>query len=640
MQNIEFQQRLRYRFDNVMARGAVALIGWLGLVTVVLIGAISVIVMLFRLDEENRNFIQIAWGGLMRMLDAGTMGGDTGSWGYLLLMLLNTLGGIFVLSILIGVISSGIEGKLDELRKGRSFVAEGGHTVILGWSSNIFNIVSELVLANANQARSCITILADKDVVEMQDEMASKVGDYGRTHLVFRNGNPTDLTDLAIVNPDSAKSIIVLPPSEGNPDASVIKTLLALLHNPKRQKKDYHIVTYIRDAKNWDVARMVGGEEAEVLLASDLLARITAQTCRQSGLSVAYIELLDYGGDEIYFKSEPMLEGKSFGDALFAYEDSAVMGVHSKRDGVLLNPSMDRVIEEGDEIIVVSADDDTIRLSLKSSLPIDSKVICQKQSAEPLVDSILILGWNEHTLQIVRELDQYVAAGSRVKIVAADGQQLDETIAAHRDEYTNLSVETEEGDITDRTLLNRLTQEGFQHLIVISEPTEEATDAQDIDARTLIALLHLRDIAEKRKNGTESEQSDFGIVSEMLDIRNRELAQIARADDFVVSDRLISLLLAQISENKNLAAVFQDLFDPEGSEIYFKAASNYVQLDKPVSFYTILEAARQRGEVALGYRMQAQAYDAEKAYGVKLNPIKSEMITLGAQDRIIVLAES
>ena len=105
----------------------------------------------------------------------------------------------------------------------------------------------------------------------------------------------------------------------------------------------------------------------------------------------------------------------------------------------------------------------------------------------------------------------------------------------------------------------------------------------------------------------------------MLDIRNRELAHVARADDFVVSDKLLSLLMAQISENKELAAVFQDLFDPEGSELYFKPISDYVELGKAVNFYTVLESARQRGEVAIGYRLH-NGINAEKAYGVKLNP--------------------
>ena len=57
----------------------------------------------------------------------------------------------------------------------------------------------------------------------------------------------------------------------------------------------------------------------------------------------------------------------------------------------------------------------------------------------------------------------------------------------------------------------------------------------------------------------------------MLDHRNRELAEVTQADDFIVSDRLISLMLSQLSENEELNAVFDELFNPEGSEVYLSA---------------------------------------------------------------------
>ena len=58
--------------------------------------------------------------------------------------------------------------------------------------------------------------------------------------------------------------------------------------------------------------------------------------------------------------------------------------------------------------------------------------------------------------------------------------------------------------------------------------------------------------------------SRLSIVSEMMDLRNRALAQIARADDFIVSDKLVSLMMSQLSENKNLDQVFRVLFSSEG----------------------------------------------------------------------------
>jgi hypothetical protein len=99
-------------------------------------------------------------------------------------------------------------------------------------------------------------------------------------------------------------------------------------------------------------------------------------------------------------------------------------------------------------------------------------------------------------------------------------------------------------------------------------------------------------------------------------------------------------MLAQVAENKHLNAVFTDLFDPDGSEIYLKPAGDYIQPGVPVSFYTVIEAARRRGEVAFGYRRKAASGDASQAYGVVVNPDKSEMVSFEAADRIVVLAES
>ena len=125
----------------------------------------------------------------------------------------------------------------------------------------------------------------------------------------------------------------------------------------------------------------------------------------------------------------------------------------------------------------------------------------------------------------------------------------------------------------------------------------------------------------------------------MADVRNRSLAEVTRADDFIVSDRLISLLLTQISENKELNAVFTDLFDSDGTEIYLKPASDYVRPGREVSYATVVESARRYGQVAIGYRIRSEAGDAGRAYGVHVNPRKSVAVTLAEDDKVIVLAQ-
>jgi ion channel POLLUX/CASTOR len=623
--------RLRYRFDLTMAKGAPALIAWLFALSALLVFAFAALVA-FALppgdDGAPVSFVSALWLTLMRALDAGTVAGDTGPRGFLAAMFAVTLGGIFMVSILIGIITSGIEARIEELRKGRSVVCEQDHTVIVGWSPQIFAVLAELAIANESRPRAAIAVLAEKDKVEMEDEIRARVPSLGRTRVVCRTGSPIDPADLAIVSPDAARSIIVLAPEGSSPDSQVIKSILALTNKPGRKDGRYHIVAQIRDRRNLAAARLVARDDAELVPAEDVLSRITVQTCRGEGLSVVYTELLDFGGDEIYMREEPSLAGKTFAEALFAYEACSVIGLRRKGGEVRLNPPMDARIDAGDALILIAEDDSAIGSPSKQPPSVDVAAVREGARAEPKPERTLILGWNHRAPGIITELDSYVARGSVVTVVAGEPEAAAQ-IEAECGGLANLAVELEHGDTTDRRTLDRVATT-CDHIITLS--CSDRLDPQEADARTLITLLHLRDIESRRGES-------FSIVSEMLDVRNRQLAEVTHADDFIVSDKLVSLMLAQISENRDLGAVFADLFDPEGSELYLKPAADYVALAQPVSFSTVIEAARRRGEVAIGYRVMANASDAQASYGVKVNPRKSASVSFARGDKVIVLAE-
>lgn len=630
--NTTWQEKVRYRFDNFMARGTIALIGGLGLLSIVLISLIAAFLAISGVrsagSDTPLNFWEAAWQSLMRTLDAGTMGGDEG-WGFRFIMFFVTLGGVFIISTLIGVLTSGIENKMDELRKGRSRVLETRHTVILGWTSQIFTVLSELIIANQNQKDACIVILGDKDKVEMEDEIRAMIPETGRTRIVCRTGNPIDMNDLRLVSLQTARSVIVLSSPNDDADAQTIKTILAITNNPSRRADSYHIVAEIQDPKNIQVAQMVGKDEVELVLTSGLISRIIAQTCRQSGLSVVYTELLDFGGDEIYFKEDSALVGMSFHEVLSAYRTSTVIGLNRKHTGVQLNPPMHTRIEPGDQVIAISADDDTIVVDLPHESLVQDEAVVSGQAEPQVPERTLILGWNRRVPSIINELDHYVAPGSEI-IVLADDPTGAETISRLCPDLARHRVTYRLADTTDRRVLEAVHPETYDHVIVLSYADSKGT--QEADSCTLITLLHLRDMAERS-------HKDLSIVSEMLDVQNRMLAEVTRADDFIVSKKLISLMMTQVSENKALNAVFTDIFDPEGTEIYLKHASQYVRLDTPVNFYTVIESAARRGEVAIGYRLKSLASDSEKSYGVVLNPVKSDTLSFSKEDRIIVLAD-
>jgi len=631
MQKIGFKQKMRYSFDNTMSKGIAGLIGWLGIITILIVAIAALVMIVLHIlpeGEEEMGFIEGFWRGLMRTLDAGTMGGDAG-WGFRIVMFFVTVGGIMIVSALIGIISNSISDKIEELRKGRSFVIEKNHTLILGWSSKIFTIISELAEANENQKKPRIVILADKDKVEMEDEIRDHVGNLKNTKVICRNGNPNDLTDLHIANPYEAKSIIVLNKDHENADSQVIKTILALTNNPKRPDKKYHIVAELHEARNLEIAKMVGKDELVAILPYDIISRIMVQTSRQAGLSVVYSEIMAFEGDELYFSDEKKLHGKTFAEALVAYDDSSVIGLRKNTGDVLINPPMDTIIVAGDEVIALSEDDDTLIVKGAPTAINEDAITKDEIIIEQKPEASLLLGWNKRAPIIIRELDGYVMPGSQL-LVAGHLFDPTEEIEKLKPQLSNISVSFISKDLSDQTSVRQLEIERFHHIMLLSY--EDIYDIQEADAQTLITLLHLRQIAEEK-------QLENDIVSQMLDTRNRDLAVVTKADDFIVSDKLISLLLSQISENKYLDDVYRDLFRSEGSEIYMKNATSYIKPGVAVDFYTVVEAAKRKNHIAIGYRIEKLKDDPEKGYGITINPDKSAMVTFSNEDKLVVISE-
>ncbi|MBI3135005.1 MAG: potassium transporter TrkA [Bacteroidetes bacterium] len=624
--------RIRYYFENTMSSGPMGVIKWLAIASLFVVVILGIIIAIAGIKgapdaQEDLGFIEGAWQILMSTLDQGAMAGDQG-WEFRAVRFVATLGSLFLLSILIGTISSGIDGKLSELKKGKSKVLESNHTLILGWSEKIFSILTEVIEANSNQKKPSIVILANRDKEEMDDEIRQRITNTKNTKIIVRSGSPLSSASINVVNPNEARSIIVLAGEEENTDTYVIKSVLAITNGKNRRKEPYHIVAELKDPKNMEAAELVGNDETIFVLSSDLISRITAQTCRQSGLSVVYSDLLQFEGDEIYFSDEPNLVGKTYKESIMMYETSSVLGVFTKEASVLINPPMDYKLQKGDQVIAISEDDDTVVLSNKTDYKITADAFHRDTEKEPVIERTLILGWNEKGKRIIEELDNYVAKGSEV-LIMAEGIDIQDDLDDLKASLKRQSLTYKEGDINDRRTLVNLKTEIYDHIILLSYTH---IDVQESDAKTLICLLHLR-------NFSEQHNKDYAIVSEMLDIQNRELGVVAKADDFIVSDNLISLMLSQLSENKDLKKVYDVLFEAEGSEIYLKPVSRYVKTGVPMNFYTVAESAAQINETAFGYRISSQAQQSENDFGVYMNPDKSKTVTFAPDDYIIVLAE-
>jgi ion channel POLLUX/CASTOR len=344
---------------------------------------------------------------------------------------------------------------------------------------------------------------------------------------------------------------------------------------------------------------------------------------RQSGLSSVYTELLDFDGSEIYTTEVPGLIGMTFANAILGFEACTLIGVCDGAGVVHINPDMKRVFVAGDKAIIIAEDDKAIIQTAKSNT-VEPKAIRRPAAVERHAERTLVLGWNRRGPMIAYELSRYVMPGS-VLTIAADTEGLAHDVENLKIEGENLRIEMKVTDTTHRGSLEALDIPAYNNVLVLGYSDDKP--AQIADTQTLVTLLHLRQIADRANK-------HISVVSEMIDVRNRELAEVTRTDDFVVSNKLVSLMLAQASENEYIAAIFDTLLDADGSELYMRPIADYVETGRPLTFHTVAVAAMLRGEIAIGFSKKEDGRDR-----IVVSPQRSEALTYNAGDRVIVLAE-
>jgi voltage-gated potassium channel Kch len=606
-----------------MAKGLKSVILLLVLATLVLVAIVSFFVVVFRLYPESGpiEYPEAFWLGMLRTLDAGTMGSDQG-FGFRAAMLVITLLGVVLVATLIGAISNWFTERAIDLRKGRSKVLVNNHTLILGWNSKVFTLINEICLANASENNATIVVLADRDKVEMEDLIASHVKHKFGSRVIVRSGDPMSLVDLEITNHSEAKSVVILPPDDvEDPDSVSIKTALALINNKNRKEGKYHIVGVISDLHNLEAAHLVGGDEVAWIVGEDLIARLIVQTSRQSGLSAVFTELLDFEGSEIYEAEYPELTGKTYAEIATLLEDGVLIGFVDQ-NSVQLNPAPGSALKQGQKLIVIAEDNSAIKIGKSRS--VDSTAFAEKTSFQHSPEKTLILGANENLTGIISEMANYQRAGSSITIVTE--YEVEQNL-----QFDGIQLSWILDDPADRRCLSKLDVTSFDHVVVLTDSNRYSH--QHADARTLMTLLHLRELAKK-------DDSRINIVSEMLDDRNRELAESTHADDFIVSNKLVSLMMAQVEENPELTKIFKSLFSSEGSEIMLHPAEWYVKLGVPVTFDQVVASALRMNESAIGFNMQANATDNLRTYGVTLSPARDKQMTFQPGDKVVVLSEN
>jgi hypothetical protein len=145
---------------------------------------------------------------------------------------------------------------------------------------------------------------------------------------------------------------------------------------------------------------------------------------------------------------------------------------------------------------------------------------------------------------MLREFDNYVLPGSEAWLMPAqDKEVFTEFIKTEVGSLKHLKLKFVEGDPTMPEALRKVASPDFAVAMVVADTSRPPDEA---DARTVISVLLLRDLFRHFKGQRPR------IISEILDPRTKDLLEQDYGADFVVSAEMTSMLLAQVSERREL----------------------------------------------------------------------------------------
>lgn len=640
------REKLNYKVERFMSKGGYSI--FLSLLVVFVVGFFVVLgvraFILWMWPDQGYldSFWDDVWFTFLQMTDPGNMYQDTFSPTWLkVTTILSGMIGVIILSMLIAFITTVLEKMLYDFRKGRGAIIESDHTLILGWNERVVDIIRELILANESERKAHVVILSNEEKETMDDLIAKRLPDTMSTVIITTTGDYANINELNRVNVTEASSIIILAncsesasqAEKVNSDVQSIKSVMAII-SCQGGSNELPIITEIFSQEKRDLIGYFEDENIIAIDSWDIMGKLLVQTSLTSGLEIVYNEMLSFDGGEVYFHEDNWGNVK-FYDLIYHFKDGIPMGIYNEEEGLVLRPETDRLMKNGDQILIFAEDDSTINFESQKFIQPKASMELNDKRLEQTSKKTLILGWHDVADIFIREADDYLLEGSVFDVMFKDpSEEFAAKLNGLNEEYPDFRFNLIDADAQTLDSLKEVNPFSYDNIIILSLDDDEQT-ADKIDSDTLIILLLLRTIS---KN---IESHDTKIITQVLNSENQEIIHQTDVDDFIISNKLITMILAQLSEEPLIKVFYDDIFSEDGSEIYIKPAELYFKsFPQKLRFAELYALANQRdSEICLGIRKGNLSKDPSRNFGVTLNPAKDDMIEITKNDFLVVLSE-
>ena len=607
------KERLQYWFDNRMSGGSMGLLRLLLICSLLMILVITLIITGLHFNPEQ-DFGATLWESFATVINAWMPSSEDGPLSYLIMLSLAAVGGLFITSVLIGLISTAIEEKITSLRQGRSIILESGHVILLGFTPGECTLIRQLILSAAGKPE-VIVVAADLDPEEMWQSITDNITIPDNIRLICRQADVHDAATLERLMITEARSVIISPQDDRN----TIKTLLAVSNFIEKEEDcTVRVSAILSGVEHRLPAALMERHNVSAVQANIVLAKMIAHSCTQSGLSQAFQEIFNFEGSEFYLLDFPESYGITFLELIINMDAGVPAGI--LHDGtVMLNPAPETVIQEGDRILVFAENRYLPKLSPDRHKP--EEIPSQPSDsleAVPRSRKVTIIGYNKELKTVIRDLPEDVSEILLAGLDEAQQAKILSRFGGRRD----LKITFFEESLEEEDSYLALAEQS-DHIAILSDYSMEDDDA---DMEVIFHILNLRDI--RSRFGLQ-----FNITAELCLSSNEALISTSDGTDYIVSSSMSSLILAQLSESPELIKVFQEILSNEGNELFLRTAEELGCIGKQTirSLRGIL--CRKRC-ILLGL-LGGTAAAPESLF----NPPLDQELDLKPEDQLIILCE-
>lgn len=616
-----------YKFDSVMVQKRSALILLLLLTGVFcLVGGIVYYLLHSPGDLSLLECIFRAW---TFVADPGTHAGEEG-FGSRVASFVITLGGFLSFAILLGLVGDTISDKIEHLRRGRNKIIESNHVLIIGWSEKIYCFLENMAIANESEGGMTVVILAGEQyppdkIMELLTNNCSKKT-LNESRIICRTGHLSSVNDLKRVAADKAKCICIMANEEDKAasDARTLRIVLALVRG--FDSLAGHIVVEVISQECSELIELAGQGHVVPLVSHEMIGRMLIQCARQPGLSAVYMNLLCFDDSEFYMEHHEGMggNGRTYEDICYLFDGAVVCGYH--RDGKLfLNPPDDTPILEDDMICVLAEDDSTYfprkeRIDVRPCLDRLNPDDFRNKSGDVVLKptKLLFCGWRQNMEQCISTLGAFLNPGSEVTVMKhIEDRKEEKKIVDLLNEWSpkssQINIKLIPTDPQSRKELKAVvdaqdvTGKPFRSIIVLSNVTAVGSEDEldKADSLVLITTLFLEDIIKQKREASPSYPA-VDIISEIFNPNTKASVSEPGKGDWIVSNELISMALAQLAENKENRQIWNELFVPEGNELYLTKMEEYLlHPDEEVCFWDLYVRGKRKQEVVIGWVLPA-----------------------------------